>query len=371
MSKNSKELQFITTKHQDTKILYLDVLRVVSALQVVMLHLLAFYQPKLQVTSRIFAGLSYVNAWTRTAVPSFFMLSGALLLDRDIPLRDLLKKYCWRIFRLWLIWTFIFAFITIPIKTGKWDLFESCSLIKSGVLIQRSSLWYLLSLLGCYLMQPFLRILVKQMDQALSLKIYIFSLIVIFIVFPEIITLKGTMPPIISAISEHLRLTFPRYSAYFLIGYLLHNTEFQSFRGNRFLYSSIYLILIIITGLSFKIDSIKAGNLSEIMLAHYSPSVFFASITQFLFLKICEPTFQKYHRLSKHISDLGKLTLGLYLFHPLLIDTFYYVFKIDILSIPHIYLPISLLAMYLAVLSFSFFTTYILSKIPYLRILIN
>ena len=71
---------------------YLDYIRIIGTLAVIMLHVSSYHFSAVKVTSSEWAALNFYDAIVRYAVPLFLMLSGALFLSPDKEL-DLKKAF--------------------------------------------------------------------------------------------------------------------------------------------------------------------------------------------------------------------------------------------------------------------------------------
>ena len=103
----------------------------------------------------------------RWAVPVFFMITGALLLNprRNIKYKECIGKYCKRIFLVLMFFAVPFAAL-IQLSNGVRDL----SLIWKSVIAifigqSFAHLWYLYALIGIYLLIPILKAFVENSDK--------------------------------------------------------------------------------------------------------------------------------------------------------------------------------------------------------------
>ena len=55
------------------------------------------------------AAMNFYDSIVRWAVPVFTMISGALFLSKDIPVRKIYSKYIFRIFTAFLFWSLLYA----------------------------------------------------------------------------------------------------------------------------------------------------------------------------------------------------------------------------------------------------------------------
>ncbi len=76
---------------------------------VVMLHVSAFYWDKIQPQTEQWRALNLFDSAVRSCVPLFFMLSGAFLLAKELPLNKLLGKNVLHLAVVWLVWSVLYA----------------------------------------------------------------------------------------------------------------------------------------------------------------------------------------------------------------------------------------------------------------------
>ncbi|KAF1004079.1 MAG: O-acetyltransferase WecH [Luteibacter sp.] len=127
--------------------LAMDVTRVVACAMVVLVHTAAGY---FYTFGPLWVPAVVFDAFSRAAVPIFFMLSGALLLWRDEPVLSFYKKRLPRIVVPLVFWTVVYV-----------ALFGDHTL-SPGALVARylmgpyEHLWYLYAAFGLYLAAPYL-----------------------------------------------------------------------------------------------------------------------------------------------------------------------------------------------------------------------
>ena len=156
--------------------LYLELLRAAAIFFVVLNHnrAYAYYLQVPQLPVRLlFSGLS---ALVKTAVPLFFMISGALLLPKEESLRDLLKKRVLR-YALVLALFSLLAYCLDLQKSGQpFSLYYYITRLYSARFVD--SYWFLYGYLGYLLALPLLRRMVRGMSDREFL--YVFALGLVF-----------------------------------------------------------------------------------------------------------------------------------------------------------------------------------------------
>ena len=100
----------------DSRIYYIDYLRIICSFLVILIHVSSQYYYRFDINSYEFKIAYYYNGFSRFSVPNFFMISGALFLNKDLSFKIIFNKYIKRIFIHILLWSIIYAFININLK---------------------------------------------------------------------------------------------------------------------------------------------------------------------------------------------------------------------------------------------------------------
>lgn len=191
------------------RIIYLDVVRVVACLMVIVQH---SPMPSLgEVNSVLFSATSFLSY---PCVPLFFMVSGALLLPVNNSSSGLLfiRKRLSKIFFPTLLWTiFYFVVRIVNDQPIEWVNILSIPFSPQG----HGVLWFMYVLVGLYLLAPIISHWLRQSTK----KELEFYLVLWFI------TLSFTHLENVLQISEgyyNALCYFGGYIGYFVLGYYLH-----------------------------------------------------------------------------------------------------------------------------------------------------
>ena len=98
---------------------------------------------------------NFWNSLTRPAVPLFVMLSGYLLLGKDYPLPDFLKRRFSRVVIPAIFWMLIYCFYGFMAKGSPATIGEALKSIVTGPV--HYHLWFIYLIIGLYLVYPILR----------------------------------------------------------------------------------------------------------------------------------------------------------------------------------------------------------------------
>lgn len=154
---------------------YFDFLRVLAIFAVIVIHVAAQNWYTTDMHSFEWAAMNFYDSIVRWAVPIFVMISGALFLSKDIPIRKLYSKYIFRIFTAFIFWSFMYA-----VK----KYMESGDIVQAFMYFLRGEfhMWFLFMIVGLYMIVPF----VKKIAESESLTKYFLVLAFIFsFVMPE------------------------------------------------------------------------------------------------------------------------------------------------------------------------------------------
>lgn len=286
---------------------YLHALRCMAMLLVIALHCASQYivSPSVYGTTSWWF-LLVVNAFTRSGVPLFFMISGYLLLTdtRSREIGRFYKKRLPRILIPLLVWNVAyFIYFSLTSHMALNGLAFISQIIDSG---SAYHLWFVYALFGMYLLTPFL----KRIVDTCSIKQLIW--------LEVLVCFAGTLRPIFN-VTTHLYLNLFEplangYLGYFLLGYILGNAQIKK-QGRAILY---------ILGIAALAASVIANNLASspqdirlITNGGYNISHFLTASAIFvLFKSVSWPE----GRAVRAISGLSGITFGVYLVHVMVLD---------------------------------------------------
>jgi len=303
-------------KDKDSRVYYLDCLRIFCSFFVILIHVSAYYYYNSALGSYNFKISYYYNFLSRFSVPNFFMISGAVFLSRDLSCEIIFNKYIKNIFIHLILWSIIYSLI----DKNFWTL----NIKKKLFIIIKGPyhLWYLFAAIGLYISIPFLREITKNVQ---LLKHFIFLEIIILFIIPDYIYLFSHYSKDIYNLLKYLVSVFNLNALstnhfYFIFGHYLNKkkSEKNTIRIIIYIIGIISLIFTSIIIYNFSIKKNKKLNHND--YSNYL-NIFFLSISIFLFFKnnCGDLTFNK--KQSRIIQNIAKLTFGIYLIHPLIIKT--------------------------------------------------
>lgn len=135
-----------------------DLLRILACVMVVLLHVSAFYWPKLSPDTAQWKALNFYDSIVRSCVPLFFMLSGVFMLHGEMSLKKLCLKNIAHLALVWLVWSILYGIDTLGFPA----FFHSApGKIFTAVVNGKYHLWFLPSMIGIYILAPFLYGLIR------------------------------------------------------------------------------------------------------------------------------------------------------------------------------------------------------------------
>lgn len=293
--------------------------------------------------------LVYV-ALVRWPVPVFVMMSGALFLSKDIPIRKIYSKYVFRIFTAFLFWTCIYAAKEF-VKTR--DAAHAFSLF----VYPFNHLWFMPMIAALYMVVP----LMKKFTESKSIMKYFLALSLVFAVLVPFLTklvniFQSQYSTFAADALKMINVPFAgSMTGYFMLGYYL-NTEDISSKTEHMIY---------ITGIAAFVMSIVMSILESRMEGN--PVIVFYSFETIYILLECIAIFvffkKHFNRENKIVRLLSDYSFGIYLAHYMglsvaqLCGLNYATFN-TVLSV-----PVTGIAVYVL----SFISTWILIRIPVLK----
>jgi len=248
------------------------------------------------------------SIFCKIAVPLFFMISGALLLGREESYRQLFTK---RILRMLLV--LIIASVPYYLWMHRSNGLSPLNFL-SYIYGQSAttSLWYLYSYIGLLLILPFLRKMIRTMQE----KDYVY-LFVGYLVFVGVIPclefiLSGGQTVLHESFSAVMFTTQNLF--YALIGYYLERVmdKRRYTAKNLWIWTLLSVLALVITGLISAANQMKNSDTMEQIEAYFNCFICVPAITVYSAVKHFASKL-KGERLNKWLSILGSAVFGVYL----------------------------------------------------------
>ena len=229
------------------RILYLDYLRILATLAVILLHISAQNWREVGVNTYQWQIFNFCDSISRWCVAVFVMISGALFLSRRRSIRSIYSHNILRLVTAALFWGVIYALI----------LGGTPGQILLYTIRGRYHMWFIPMIIGIYICIP----IIEKITESSSVTGYFLILTLVFaFLLPQFTNLAedfggSFLNEIVSAINENiedmdLHLVLG-YTGYFILGFCLSKTDFSretaaapvSCRSGGFCFYSRYLCL--------------------------------------------------------------------------------------------------------------------------------
>ncbi len=339
------------------RVMYLDLLKAVSIIGVIFIHVSAvnWYTDKLYTPEWIIHTI--YNGLVQFSVPVFVMVSGALFLARDIPVKTIYKKYMPRLIIAYLFWSTVYALIKFcPVRNVNTFI---CEIIKGHY-----HLWFVPMIAVQYMLVPIYKRIVKNRRLA---EYFIIISLALFSVIPTII---GQIAICSKDYGEALQALYSKanldvlfgYSLFFILGYILNTAELSR-KAERIIYI-IGAIGFISTPLLIILNSRATGAASTFYGGNFRPNVIACAVSIFVFTKNHSGYLKSGTAFARVITKLSKYSFGVYLVHLVFLELLRYTYKIT----PETFgaalgVPLMVIIVYAA----STLVTAIISKIPFIN----
>lgn len=194
---------------QPQRVVYLDVLRILACLMIVLMHA---PHPDAGNPGVLLTPISFLTA---PGIGLFFMVSGALLLPVSSETSSFLKRRLSKIVGPLFFWTFFY--LTVNLITGKMSLYDmrysALSILFSAQ--GHGVLWFLYTLAGLYLVAPVISpFLKKASERELCFYLMLWLVAMCLPLFSQIIEVNRS--------TSGMFYYFTGYLGYFVLGYYMH-----------------------------------------------------------------------------------------------------------------------------------------------------
>ena len=334
------------------RIFYLDELRAIAILLVLLAHTIQYFPVNMNyLTSPTL--LSYL-AISRMGVPLFFMLSGALLLNREYSISQFIKKRFSRVLIPAIFWYIILFFSVAYVNSFNFDLMYLW-------IYDAPFPWFVCAIIGIYLLMPIFNSFIKEHGTRGAE-----YFLLIWLIFIVLTNLNLAQEYYVTLIFQN----FGIYMGYVVLGYYLVNKEFRIYSLPMTIFCTVIFIVCV------AMNIYNALNFAAIVYIE-SISIIIQCSSLFLILRYFSKfaSFNPKSALSKFHNFIEKSFIGIivyalsvcsytiYLMHEHIINLllqFYPVSTLDL--VPIVFLLLAFASLALAV---------ILSKIPVLNSIIG
>ena len=334
---------------------YFDYLRVFSALAVVVLHTSAQNWHGTDVHSYAWQVFNFGDSIVRWCVPVFVMISGALFLNRDIPLKKIYSKYIFRMVVSFFVWSVFYACFISGGLTSNFG----------AVVRGHYHMWYIQMIIGLYMCIPFIKPAAETRER--TGYFLLLSLIFAFI-FPESRQLIKDFGNDVMKNASNAIHTWPGnmavqtvmgYAGYFVLGYYLDKAELS--KQKRVVIYVLGLFGFMFTITADLAAALKIGKPCSHYYGNFNVNVMSESAAVFIFFRYRE---YKNLKLNTFMQKLSKYSFGAFLIHPFVLERLDSMFGINTLSFDPV---LSVTGIAAIVFIVSFIVSWILNHIPFVN----
>ena len=350
-------------ENQQKRVWYLDYLRIMATIAVVVLHVAAQNWYAVGVETFEWRVFCVGNSLVRWAVPVFIMISGELFLNNSKPLsvEQLYKKYIWRLVTAFLFWSALYL-------SGNLIKGDYVKTIVEAFIQVPIHIWFMYMIVGLYMITPFLR-KITESEQLTNYFLILFFVLTVGL--PRMLELlrifeipqASWLQACYNEISGKLAFHFTSgYVGYYVLGYYLSTKNMgQMLRKICYTLGGAGLAATVLLTFWY---SDKTGVQSVVFYAHFGFAMMCASVGIFTFAKYELAKHMPGERMMVWISKMSKYSFGVYLSHILVLSGIRYVFGISTLSGNPI---VSVIGLSIVVLAILYGISAVLHHIPVLR----
>lgn len=341
-------------------IYYMDLMRLIACILVVLVHVSALSWEDVSVRSDEWQVMNAFDCLGIMGVPMFIMLSGALMLRRESThsVKKILGKTL-RLFLVYHVWLLFYNFVTFV----KEDYVFSFYNIKEHIVLPAMRgqgiyhLWFLPVLMVLSLLTPILK---KAFADKKTCEYFLILYLILGQLIPTALLFEF---PYKYLLMDYYNRTswvmLTGYIGYFVAGHYIHSFVGTLTHLRRLLTVLVVIGCYAITVIVCSIDSIQKGVPSVILNNPLTITDFIATLGIYVLIRDwCLLRNRK--KAEKGVSGIAKLTFGIYLIHPFILML---IREAGITNfVPHPILMIPLLTAGVFVMSLAI--SWILKKIP-------
>lgn len=299
------------TGSREKRMVHYDLLRIVAAFSVVMLHSAGQKWYVLPVAGREWQIADAWDALFRFGVPIFVMISGAIFLNRDMGIRKLYLHNILRLLVIYWVWSGIYGLYdcrNYDWKAAGWRV------VVKEMLSGRYHLWFLPMIVAIYMLVPVLRSWVKNAERK-NLEYFLMLFLILKIGMSTVSALSAAyLVEYAVSLLDAMEIGMAcSYIGYFVFGYYIAHYGIP-----RKWHKAIYIGTIPCAALNILLDrylSIRAGEPKGQIYDSYGLFTFVIVTALFLFFTDVMGKVSYSGLAARIIRELSGATLGVYVMH--------------------------------------------------------
>ncbi len=356
---------------QPSRILYLDLLRIVAIMAVVVIHVSAIEFYTANTHSARWLAITAWDSLARWAVPVFVMISGYFFLDnsRSLSIKKLFSKNIARLALVFVAWSLIYV-IEEKLMHPDTSWRHLLLLFVQG----KYHMWFLWMLIGLYLATPILRKVTADKE---ATKYFLILGVITALIIPTLRTIMWALmalrssslldgaDKVLSFLLSNTSLNIAAgYATYYVAGYVIGHGDLTR-KQQRLIYG-LSVAGFFLTFAETALISFTLGHFYEAFLDNSNLNVALEALGVFVWAKYHEPKLDA--KKQAKVTWLSANTLGVYLTHVLVIDILVYIAgPIITKPSPLIYIPM----VSAVVFAISLLITSAIRRVPYLKRIVS
>ena len=298
------------------KKIWIEYLRVLAVAAVVTIHVTSsIYREFGTIQNQVWWLANILNTFSRFSVPIFVMISGSVLLGRNMGIKDFYLKRGFRLLPAFFFWSFFYIAFSYLINDRDLSFVLRASTIR--LFITGSAyphLWYLSMFICLTLFVPFINNYIVGSKPTFTDFVYLF---IIFAVFMALNQISDVGAEIFNKNMYWFKL-FPWYVCYFMSGYFIDVYSDRIIISNKTLLVILGAILSAACILNYYSAS-SLGIVKDYFILSYTGILnFIVTVLIFYWFSKNRNVFQP----NRLIASISSMSFGIYLIHPVFITFF-------------------------------------------------
>ena len=302
------------------------------------------------------------DSLVRGCVPVFVMVSGALLLPKTETLRDFFRKRFHRIAIPFIVWTALYLIWKKLFYLPNMGLAEAFSRAAENKVCFH--LWFLYIIAGLYLVTPVFRILIAHASGR-----EIFYFLALWFVMSSLLPFAEDLSRVFTQTGFQIQLPVEPvkgFIGYFVLGYFLWKYAAGKFTAPA---CAVWITSLTLCAAGTYFLSRHFHSYQGLLYDNMAPNVVFYAASFFMLVTTAGPFLEKHlaPRLRELILLLSKASFGIYLIHPMILDTLIHG-RLGFALRPNMPHPVFMIPLVTGIVYLlSFLAIFLIQKIPRLR----
>ena len=366
-----EKIENVNNTKLKTKLIHIEIIRILAIFLVIFNH--TGLKGYFLFSAYPFATKPYFFYMTfavvcKIAVPLFLMVSGALILKKDIPMEKIFKNKLLKMLIVLLVFTAVFYVRLHILKySDTFTIKDFFIRLYKGDII--TPYWYIYAYISFLISYPFLRAITKSLPKDGYLYLIVLSLI--FISILPCLEYRLSLGKVTLNQYGKISWIFSNIVIYPLIGYFLENiVDIEKINKKHIIPLFILTVFGILascymTYLKHRITGICRETKTQDFL-----DIFALPISIFVYLCIKKLFYKKnFNKFANNsVLSIGSCTFGIYLIHMAILEsTFLTNFYTSLIEKYNFYYIVSVIILCILTMLISYLIIFILKKVPLIK----